>query len=308
MMKISIIVSTRNRAYAIESCLGSIAAALSVVKREVDAELLVVDNGSTDDTAARVSAWAGNQDFPVRLIFEPRKGLSVARNRGLREANGAVIAFTDDDCRLSRRYFRDLLRHFEADEEPVLRGGRVELGDPLDLPLSIKTVDTKLVWKKSEAAARRQNLGDTIIGCNMAVSREVIRRIGPFDERLGAGASIPGGEDTDYVLRAYRAGFPICYVPDMTVIHCHGRKVALQGQALLKNYALGWGALYLKYMFVFPELCLPFYWDIKNAGKEILLRRNTFLPLVNFSHREKVFYSVIGAARFVFSFLRKSRI
>lgn len=296
-MKLSIIVCTRNRAKALEPCLASIAEALSGVP-PIEAELLIVDNGSTDGTASRVVSWAASKSFNVRLLWEPRKGLSVARNHGVSEAHGELLAFTDDDCRLSTNYISDLLRHFNADTEPVLRGGRVELGDPSDLPLSIKTVDIEQVWRKSEDSAQNENLGDSIIGCNMAMPHALAERIGPFDERLGAGSSIPGGEDTDYILRAYRAGVPISYVPDMAVRHFHGRKTPAEGRALFCNYAYGWGALYAKHALSSPSFCRPFYWDIKNAIKEFVIMENTFMPDVQFSHRDKVLYSTVGALKF----------
>ena len=69
------------------------------------------------------------------------KGLLVARNCGIRRAQCDLFAFTDDDCRLVPNYFVDLLAHLQSDRVPTLRGGRVELGDPLDLPMTIKTDD-----------------------------------------------------------------------------------------------------------------------------------------------------------------------
>ena len=297
LMNVSIIVCTRNRAYVIDKCLASIAVALHAAQA-LEAELLIVDNNSTDDTAARVRLWGAGQSFPVRLLFESRKGLSAARNCGLRAARGDVIAFTDDDCRLSETYFVDLVRHFKGDEEPVLRGGRVDPGDHGDLALSIKTQTEGKCWKINDSHARHENLGDSLVGCNMALHRVLVQKLGLFDERLGAGSSIPGGEDTDYILRAYKAGFTVSYVGNMAVAHFHGRKTPTEGAKLLQNYAYGWGALYSKYLFSFPAYCKPFYWDVKNALKEIALGRNTFLPGIGFSHRDKVRYSIIGFVKF----------
>jgi glycosyltransferase involved in cell wall biosynthesis len=138
-MKLSVIVGTRNRAYAIADCLSSVAAAFAKAA-PVDAELIVVDNGSTDETAKVVRNWLASRSFPVRFLFEPKPGLSAARNYAMRVAKGDLLVFTDDDCRLSENYVTDLLRHDAAEADPVLRGGRVELGDPTDLTLSIKTV------------------------------------------------------------------------------------------------------------------------------------------------------------------------
>jgi len=66
--------------------------------------------------------------------------------------------------------------------------------------------------------------GGFILGCNMAMQRIVFDKLGPFDERFGAGAVFKSGEDTDYVLRAYFAGIPVEYVPDMVVYHFHAEE------------------------------------------------------------------------------------
>jgi len=125
-LKLSVIIGTRNRAHAIAACLDSVAASLATAT-PLDAEIVVVDNGSQDATSAIVQQWASASPFPVRLLLEPKAGLSRAHNRALRTAQGELLAFTDDDCRLSKDYVDDLLRHDAADTESVLRGGRIEL-------------------------------------------------------------------------------------------------------------------------------------------------------------------------------------
>ena len=92
-MKLSIIVCTRNRAHAIAGCLDSIAVSLSRAA-PIEAEIVIVDNGSEDNTSAVVQQWAESCTFPVRLLHEPRKGLAKARNCGLRSAQGGLLVFT----------------------------------------------------------------------------------------------------------------------------------------------------------------------------------------------------------------------
>ena len=124
------------------------------------------------------------------MIVEKRPGAAAARNTGIRAAKGALLAFTDDDCRFSQSYFMNLLKCDEADAVPVLRGGRVELGDPTDLPLTIKTDDHVQHWSLAQQSARFDNPGNALFSCNMAMRAAVIGRIGYLDERLGVGTGI----------------------------------------------------------------------------------------------------------------------
>ena len=298
-MKLSVIVGTRNRAHAIAGCLASIVAAFAAAS-PLDAEVVVVDNGSQDQTSAVIEQWASGSSYPVRLLSEPKAGLSRAQNVAVQAAQGEIFAFTDDDCRLSKDYVNDLLRHDAADTELVLRGGRIELGDPTDLPLTIKTTPDRIRSSRRMNSARHQQISGQISGCNMTMRRALVEKLGPFDERFGPGSIIPSGGDTDYLFRAYLAGFTLEYVPDMTVEHHHGRKTPAEGRKLLERYLISNGAEYVKHGWKHPNLCRPFYWDIKNAIKEILAGGISTTSLPYFSHRDKVSYTVRGALRYLF--------
>lgn len=314
-MKISIIICTRNRHNAIGPCLASAAAALSAVQ-PIAAELLVVDNGSTDDTASRVKIWAAAQSFSVKLLSEPRKGVANARNCGLRYARGELLAFTDDDCCYSANYFAEFLALFQSDTRPVLRGGRVELGDPLDLPITIQTCPDTKRWDRLLNSARHSPLGGgAMLGCNFGMHRAVFERVGFFDENLGPGSSIPAAEDTDYIFRAYLASFMIEYVPCMTVFHNHGRRQKKEIQALIRNYVLGAGALYAKFGFRHPELhrkansiVRKFRLVYEGGDDETLASAAPgALTQADLSKIEKIKYGLLGAALyFLRSFVRSS--
>jgi glycosyltransferase involved in cell wall biosynthesis len=264
----------------------------------LDAEIVVVDNASDDDTSELLAQWSYKSPFPMQILYEPKKGLAHARNRAIHAARGTLLAFTDDDCRLSKEYIKELLRHDAEDTTLVLRGGSVVLGDPNDLPLSIRYTPTVVRRSLDQNSARYENIGDTIIGCNMALRRALAEKIGDFDTRFGAGSRIPGGEDTDYIVRAYLAGIAIEYVPDMRVYHFHGRKSIEEGNALTRNYAIGTGALYAKYLFIHLNICRPFYWDVKKALSEVRTGVNRFAPIVGFSHRDWIFYCLVGMTRY----------
>lgn len=303
-MLLSVIVATRNRSYAIAACLDSIAAAFANAA-PVEAEIVVVDNGSTDDTAGILKAWASASHVPVQALLEPRAGKARAVNCALRAARGELFAFTDDDCRLHKEYVVDLLRHDATSSNLILRGGRVELGDPTDLPITINTRSTGMRWNRAMNSARHESMSGKVNGSNMAMRRALVERLGPFDEDFGPGSPMPAGEDTEYIYRAYLNNVTIEYVPNMTVFHHHGRKTIPVGQKLWRDYMTGDGGINVKYIFKDPNLCRPFYWDVQNALGEIMTGTNTFLPEIGFSHKDKVRFAVRGAVQYLF--MQKNR-
>jgi hypothetical protein len=181
-----------------------------------------------------------------------------------------------------------------------VRGGRIDLGDPPDLPLTTKTDSMPGLWARNKNSSRHECLSGLLHGCNVTMRRAVVDRIGFYDERFGPGTSLFAGEDTDYFFRAYLADIILEYVPDMAVSHFHGRKLAAEGKKLMVNYTTANGALGVKYFFKHVNFCRPLYWDCKNAVREIFSGANNFMPEIGFSHRDKVVSSLRGAVRYIF--------
>jgi GT2 family glycosyltransferase len=183
----------------------------------VAAELLIVDNGSTDDTA-RVLAQAatGAKRFPVRVLQEERQGKSNALNRGLSTAAGKIFLVVDDDVVVHPQW---LIKHleshgasrFDAVQGRVLPGVDPE-GRPAD-PHRLREYNIPIIDYGRESHEIRG-----LTGTNMSFKREVFERVGPFDVRLGPGAA-GFSEDTEYSIRIRRAGFTIGYTPDAVVYH-----------------------------------------------------------------------------------------
>jgi hypothetical protein len=179
-----------------------------------------------------------------------------------------------------------------------LRGGRVELGDPADLPISIKTDPQLKRWSKRQNSSRREDLGYCIAGCNMAMRKSVADRVGLFDAKFGAGSGIPAGEDTDYIFRAYLAGILIEYVPDMVIYHHHGRRELSVSKQLMQSYMIAKGAVYAKHLFRHPNFCRPGYWQVKNAVREALSGIHDGQLTSGFSSRQIVMFNMLGAMRY----------
>ncbi len=286
----SFIVCTRNRADSLEACIRSIEAACQSLPA-VTSELVVVNNASTDDTPQRLARIAATSSIAITLVTEPRPGLAAARNAGMERSRGQILIFVDDDCEVDRRYLQDLERHYAAGERFIIRGGRVELGSSRDLPFTIKRAQTRARFTTDV------HPGGFILGCNMTMQREVALQIGRFDERLGAGSPLKSAEDTDYLVRAFQLGIPIEYVPDMAVLHYHGRDTREAIERLHRDYSLGNGALCLKHLVKAPWLLRHFFWTVRSACHE-LLGGPRFDPEVSLSHWPIVFMNLLGAIKF----------
>lgn len=238
MIDVSLLICTRNRGVSLERTLRSITRAASDTPA---IEVVVVDNGSTDDTPSRLVAWRSMQAFPVTIVEEAQAGLACARNAGLAHTKGRIIAMSDDDCVLDPGFFAMLLARFAEHATPVVIGGRILLGDPSDLPVTIKLEDHAMIADPDRFP------GGFVMGANLAFTRDVVDRIGHFDERFGAGARFRAAEDTDFLFRALGYGIPVFYDPHFVVAHHHGRRSPEALRALLAGYAFGDGAVYAKH-------------------------------------------------------------
>jgi GT2 family glycosyltransferase len=256
----------------------------------IEAEIVVVDNASEDATSQVVRDWSAGCDFPVNVVYEGRKGVCNARNAGYRAARGALLVWTDDDCHLDESYVTNALRHDAQDPEPVLRGGRIELGDPSDLPITIKTDPTPRRWNIGMRSARRESLHFCFYGANMMMRRSLLDIVGPFDQRTV--------DDIDLTYRCYLAGITIEYAPDIVVFHYHGRKTSEDGFKLVRRYEMLMGAVYAKFLLRELDLCRPMVWDLRNAAKELVARKNILLPDIGFSYKHLVYYNAVGAAKY----------
>ena len=287
----SFIVCTRNRAAALETCIRSIETVCST-HAAGQCELIVVDNGSTDDTPERIARMVSASPLAITHLIDTRPGLAAARNTAMARARGGILVFIDDDCEIDTNYLADLERHYANGESGIIRGGRVELGDARDLPFTIKRSNAR------ERLTCDVHPGGFVLGCNMTMHREVALRVGAFDERFGAGTSLQSAEDTDYLLRAYRLGIPIEYVPDMLVFHHHGRRTRLAIEKLHRNYSFGNGALCMKHIRTTPWLLRHFCWTVRSAIREVF-GGPRFDPVLHLSHWPIVFMNLLGALKFM---------
>jgi glycosyltransferase involved in cell wall biosynthesis len=253
---ISVVIATRNRAPQLEKCLRRF---LDLDLDGISAwELIVVDNGSSDHTAQVVQSVRHETGLPLTYLLEPIPGVSPARNAGIRAARYDILAFTDDDCVVDSSWLSAVRRAFEEEPSLALVGGRVELHDPRDFEISVRRFGDAM------KILTLDDLFDRLIGCNMAMSAEAIRKAGFFDTTMGAGASFRAGEDHEYFYRILKGGGKVLYDPRILIEHAHGRRDETEIQKLKSCYIEGRAALIAKHIRAGDrELIRKAYWEFR---------------------------------------------
>jgi glycosyltransferase involved in cell wall biosynthesis len=222
-MQLSVVIGTYNRAHLLAGTLGALAAQQAPASLEW--EIVVVDNNSTDSTAQAVAAFSPTTGTPVRYAFERRQGISNARNRGIREAQGSILAFTDDDVLPAPDWVSGVAAAMERwDAHGV--GGRIlprwESERPRWLIENRRPLRLLALMEHAESAwlALPLKPHPQVWGANMAFRRELFDRVGEFDPRRGVmGERLLRGEESDLIERALDLGLKIAYDPTLTVFH-----------------------------------------------------------------------------------------
>lgn len=254
---ISVIVCTANRADRLDACFDALA--LAGTNAPAGWELIVVDNGSVDETRAVIERRAARGDLPIRYVAQPRPGLSRARNAGIAAALHPIIAFTDDDCRVAPDWLSSIASAFLDPHLSVL-GGRVTLNDQADRPIAIRP------FAEPARIGDLDAIGQYLIGCNMSLRATAFAAVGTFDVRLGAGTRARSAEDLDIFYRALKHGLMLCYSPKPHVLHAHGRRTAAAAAEAAKGYAAGRGAFYFKHALRGDRMVLKhLYWETRSS-------------------------------------------
>jgi cellulose synthase/poly-beta-1,6-N-acetylglucosamine synthase-like glycosyltransferase len=237
---ISVIICTRNRADSLSTTLEALEKC--DVPENSSCELIVIDNGSTDNTRDVVER-ATLSRMRLRYVSEPRRGLSNARNRGIAESTGTMIVFTDDDIRPETRWLLALCAPLiENTADAVL--GCVRMAPHLErdwltgfLRIYVACNDRQLT----------RNAANLLIGANMGFHRRVLEKVSGFDDELGAGTARGFGEDTLFSCQLKEAGFRTTHVFDACVEHHFAEDRLEPGKFLAAMKGIGRSAGYTAY-------------------------------------------------------------
>jgi len=206
---ISVVICTQNRASALQETL--VALGKVRVRAAWKAELVLVDNGSTDNTAAVVRE-AKLPNFEVSYVFESRKGKSNALNAALARTKGDLILFTDDDVTMGEDWIEQMILAF-AQQGCDAAVGKITLAPHLVRPW----MNRRHMWWLACPDAQPVETPE-LIGANMAFRREVLQRVPAYDPELGPGA-LGMGEEALFGAQLRATGLKIGYAERASVVH-----------------------------------------------------------------------------------------
>ena len=220
-----------------------------------DYEVIVVDN----------RRQGASVEIPgAHVVREPRPGISAARNRGLAAADGEIVAFTDDDVEVDRRWLRALGERFSRQPDLAAVTGLVvpseletpaqiffeQSGSGLDRGYAALTFERdgrfqirrRSIDDGSERVHSLYQTGELGLGSNMAFRTSVLRAMGGFDVALGTGTPTFGGEDLAMLIELIVAGHRLAYEPSAIVHHTH-RATLDDLERQIYGYGVGFTAM-----------------------------------------------------------------
>jgi len=184
-------------------------------------EIIVVLNGP-EDTAITEAV----SQFPVRLLNEPRRGVSIARNHAVPRAKGDILIFVDDDVLIGPDWLEEMVKGFQDPDVCCVTGRVIPAG-----PLSITAERSGRYYKSKRALSHwtldtsnpdwyQYILGEPVgFGCNMAFRKNFLENYSLFPPDLGAGSLIGGGDEFYMYLQVVKHGFRIRHNPAAAVTH-----------------------------------------------------------------------------------------
>ena len=233
-MKITVILCTYNRCQILVKALDGVAG--QMLPESDEWEVLVVDNNSSDQTHDVVRDFCQRYPGRFRYLFEAQQGLSHARNAGIREAQGDVLVFVDDDVNTTPMWLQHLTNPLRNGKYAGA-GGRIlpEWTCPPPAWLPIEGSYALAPFAVFDLGPEASRLFEPPFGASMAFQKKLFARYGYFRTDLGrCGTAMLCNEDTEFGRRLLKAGEVLYYEPSAVVYH------PVSQDRLQKNYLLKW--------------------------------------------------------------------
>jgi glycosyltransferase involved in cell wall biosynthesis len=186
----------------------------------IEFELIIIANACIDNTIYRAQELLLGEKFNFKIYEERVPGLSVARNRGIKESKGDIIAFLDDDIQLDRDWLVGLDKSFTESDYDII-GGKIELWwKDCSEPSWFTLYERRLLGFNDHGSELCAAQPSMIFGGNFAFKKTILEFVGGFDSKFGrVGNSKGAGEENDFVSRALRGGFSVGYSSLFTIDH-----------------------------------------------------------------------------------------
>jgi len=226
---VSVIIPTYNRCGGLPALLDSLCRQEAAGVRF---EVLVVDNNSADRTRAVVEQFAAQHPaLPLRYVFEPQRGVSHARNAGIRESAAPLLAFIDDDVQPAPGWVAAIARAFADNPGIDAIGGRVRAAWTAPRPawlIAEHAGPIAVQDRPQPMVVDRTNASACLITANFACRRDVFADVGGFS------GDFPRCQDRELQMRMWRAGKRGLYLPNVEVT------VEIPSERMTKQYHRRW--------------------------------------------------------------------
>src|SRR4051812_26518230 len=202
----TVTICTRNRSRSLLQAAESVLPQLTP-----NTELLIIDNGSTDETKGVISTLL-QRDARVRYYLEPRLGIACARNASLAKARGSFVLFLDDDEVASPGWLDQYLRFFErrSTEKIGSIGGPYIASHTAPTPPWVRKTYGMFDLNREEGLLAK---GESLAGGNSAYHRERALKLGGFSEGLSR------SDDSEINFRLQQGGWEVWWLPTAAVYH-----------------------------------------------------------------------------------------
>jgi glycosyltransferase involved in cell wall biosynthesis len=217
-LKISAIISTYNRARFLPVLFDSLQ---NQTLPANDFEVLIINNNSTDNTESLSREFLNNsRGISVRYFTETSQGLSFARNRGIKEAEGELVTFIDDDALPANDFLEMSVKFFDEHPEAGASGGKILLRFLDSKPGWYNRYLSPLLGYFNYGNSTRLFKNNYFRGSNMTFRKSLFDTFEPFNARLGrTGDVLTGGEEKELFFRLKKYGIELWYNAEAVVYH-----------------------------------------------------------------------------------------